>query len=118
MLRKLDRSQGKVLGYDLDGRMTTEDVERVHSDLRAVIREQGAARFLMDVRDLESAEPRAIVEDLKLTPEYLKDVERYAVIGDARWQERLTQATDFLTRGDARYFPPDQIEQAWDWIAR
>jgi hypothetical protein len=23
-------------------------------------------------------------------PGYLKDVERYAVIGDARWQERLT----------------------------
>jgi hypothetical protein len=116
MIRRLETEAPQVLAYDIDRTLTTEDVRAVHDDLRATIDERGSARLLIDVRDLGSAEPGAVVEDLKLTPEYVKDVERYAVVGDERWQRWLTSAADMVTRGEARWFEPEQFEEARDWI--
>jgi hypothetical protein len=116
MIRRLDIEMPQVVAYDIKGKVTTEDVQAVHADLRAVIDERGSARFLADVRGFEGAEPSAVMEDLKLTPEYVKDVERYAVIGDRKWQKWLTEAGDLVTRGAARYFPPEEFERARERI--
>jgi hypothetical protein len=116
MIRKLNVEAPQVIAYDIDGKVTTEDVKALHDARREVIEERGAVRLLMDVRDLSGAGPRAVVEDLKLTPEYVKDVERYAVVGDARWQKWLTSAANTVTRGEARYFEPEEFDRAREWI--
>jgi hypothetical protein len=116
MIRRLDTGAPRVVAYAIDGTLTTDDIGTLHRDLRATIAEHGAARLIMDVGGVGGAEPLAVVKDLKLTPEYVNDVERYAIVGDARWQEWLTGATDLLTRGEARYFGADEHERAREWI--
>jgi hypothetical protein len=116
MYRLLPRSRGNILGYHFSGRFTKEEVAEIHQQVRDVLERQGSVRLLAEIANLRFPEARAIWEDLKLTSVYLKDVERYAVVGDATWHAWLTTLTGKLTRGEARYFKPEQLEEAWAWI--
>jgi hypothetical protein len=116
MIRKMDIETPGVLAYDCEGRITTEDVKRVHEDIRETLDRSEPLRLLIDVREMRGVEPRAVIEDLKLTPEYLRDVDRYAIVGDERWQEWFAGATDRLARGEARFFGDGELGQAKAWI--
>ncbi len=71
-------------------------------------------RILLHIAELDLPTAKAVWEDLKLLPAYVADVERYAMIGDARWHEWLAGLTNTFTQGEARHFQADQVEEAWD----
>jgi hypothetical protein len=116
MYRKLPESSGPVLGYYVTGTITQDEVKEIHRDIERTIDDHGSARLLMDIGDMSTPEPTAVWEDLKLTPEYLGDVERYAILGDSRWQEMAARATALVARGEARFFHREQADAAWEWL--
>jgi hypothetical protein len=116
MYRKLAERKENVLGYHISGTVTDDEIEEIHRDLQSTLRQWGKARLLMEFGELSVPAPSAIWEDLKLTPEYVKDVERYAIVGDRRWQELATRLVNTVTQGEARYFEDSDLEQAWNWI--
>jgi hypothetical protein len=70
------------------------------------------------VRDgrLSGADPSAVWQDLKFTPTYVKDLERFAVVVDKRWHEVVAELSDKLGFADAEFFEISQLDEAWDWI--
>jgi hypothetical protein len=116
MYRTLPQSEGKVLGYECSGTITEPEVKEIHREIESVLEEQGNLRFLIHIADLDFPEAKAVWEDLKLTPTYVKDVERFAIVGDAGWQEWATKVTDLITKGEARFFEASQLDEAWDWV--
>lgn len=116
MTRKIDMETPEIVAYEFDEKLEKEDVEHVHDDLKEAISASDSVRFFADMRHLSEVEPEAILEDLKLTREYLGDIERFAVVGDKRWQSWLTGMTDKLARGEARYFDPDHLDEAEAWV--
>jgi hypothetical protein len=116
MYRKLAESSGSTLGYEFEGRISEDDVEAVTTELERAIEEHGKARLLIVFDDLEGVEPKAIWEDLKFTPRYLTDVERFAFVGDEEWHEWVTAMAEKISRAEARFFTPDDLVQAWAWI--
>jgi len=116
MYRSLSKSSGNVLGYRCSGRITEAEVREIHREIRETLDEHGKVRILVHIADLDLPTAKAVWEDLKLLPTYVSDVERYAIIGDARWHDWLAGLTDTFTRGEARHFHPDQIKEAWDWV--
>ncbi len=116
MIERIDLGEPNVLAYELHGKMTNEDVERVHDDLRAAISTHDNVCMYTDVTDLEGMEPSAVLKDLKLTPEYVSDVDRYAVVGQQRWHELATKLGEAITSGEARFFGPDEKQQAREWV--
>jgi hypothetical protein len=116
MYRTLPRSAGNVLGYHCSGRITEAEVKEIHREIRDTLDEHGSLRILLLITDLDLPEAKAVWEDLKLTSTYLTDVERYAIAGDARWQDWLTTLTSAITKGEARFFSADELDLAWAWI--
>jgi len=116
MYQSLSRSSGNVLGYRCGGRITEAEVKEIHREIQGAVDEHGKVRFLIHIAELDLPTAKAVWEDLKLLPAYVADVERYAIVGDARWQEWLSGITDKLTRGEARHFEGDQLEEAWNWV--
>ena len=55
-------------------------------------------------------------EDLKLDVTHYADVERLVMVGEERWQEWVTRATDLLAPGDVRYFDEARLDAAWAWV--
>lgn len=116
MTQKIDMETPNVVAYELDHKLTKEEVERIHDDLRTAIGQSDKVRLYCDVTDLENVEPQAVIEDLKLTPEYISEIERFAIVGDENWHEWLTKATDVVTQGEARFFSPQDSGEARNWI--
>jgi len=116
MYQSLSRSSGNVLGYRCGGRITEAEVKEIHREIRDALVEHGKVRFLLHFAELDLPTAKAVWEDLKLLPTYVAAVERYALVGDARWHEWFSGLTDKLTRGEARHFQGDQLEEAWDWV--
>jgi hypothetical protein len=116
MYRKLPQSDEKVIGYHVSGSITDTEVREMHRDVEAGIRRHHKVRLLVDISDMAAPEPGAVLEDLKLTPEFIRDVEKYAIVGDARWQDWATRLTNVVASGEARFFEPPQRDEAWRWV--
>ena len=116
MYHALPQSTDNILGYRLSGTVTEQETRELHREIREALDEHGTVRFLLHLGDLGLPEARAVLEDLKLSGAYLRDVERYAIVGDAKWHAWMTGITDLVTRGDARHFGADELDLAWDWI--
>lgn len=116
MYRKLPESEDSVLGYYVTGTVTMDEIREIHRDIDRAMDEHGTVRLLVDVRDMAAPEPGAVWEDLKLTPEYLRSVEKYAIIGDSRWHDLATRATSMVAKGEAKYFERGQEGAAWEWL--
>jgi hypothetical protein len=114
VFRRLPDSAAHVIGYELHGEVTEQDVERIQADIRSAIEDHGRIRLLVTLDDLQGVEPAAVWQDLKMTDEYARHLDRMAVVGSERWQEWVTRAADVMT--DAAYFGPEEHEAAWAWL--
>jgi hypothetical protein len=114
MYRKLPESSGNVLAYALEASLTEEDVEKMQTEMSVAMDQHGPLHLLVKLDGLQDIEPSAVWQDLKMTPEYLQDVERVAVVGDERWHEWATKLSDAFA--DARFFAPDGLADALAWI--
>lgn len=112
MLIKLPESSGAVLGYAIEGRLTAEDVAKMQAEALAAIERHGSIRLLARMDDMRGVEPSALWEDLTMTPEYTRSVDRMAVVGDAAWHDWTTRLSKVIA--EARYF--DDLDQAWAWL--
>ncbi len=118
MIEKFAMEPANLVAYIIYDDVTEEDVKRVRRDMNRVIDDYGSVRIYMDVRKLSGMTPQAVIEDLKLTPEYLRDVERFAIVGDKSWQEWLARLSDAITTGELRYFEPGEAVRGQTWVRR
>lgn len=116
MHRKLDHSTDRALGYHVSGTITRADVDGMQRELEEAIERHGKVRVLCEIGDLNVPEPSAMWEDLKFAPHYVKDVERFALVGDKTWHKWLSSLSDRLTHAETRYFPRSELTEAWAWI--
>lgn len=116
MYRRTGDNGGEVLGYRLSGRLTEGEVKEIQREMDAAIEEHGKVRVLCEMGDFSGADPSAVWQDLKFTPTYVKDLERFALVGDKRWHKVVTELSDKLGFADAEFFEVSQLEEAWDWI--
>jgi hypothetical protein len=69
LIRRLhEESSGNVLGYEVSGKLTEEELGTISEELRAVIAEYGKVRLLVRMRQIPRMELGALAEDLKLMP--------------------------------------------------
>jgi SpoIIAA-like len=115
MLRRLEESSSNVLGWEVTGKVTDEEVRTLSEEFKAAIAEHAKVRVLVRMRRIPRMELAAWVEDFKLTP-YAKDVERYAIVSDSNlfeWTSKIAQA---FIGGEVRRFEDSRYEEAWRWL--
>src|ERR671913_673766 len=94
MIRRLEESSDNVLGWEVTGKVTEEEVRTLSEEFKAAIAEHGKVRVLVRMRRIPRMGLGAWVEDFKLTP-YAKDVERYAIVSDSNlfeWTSKIAEA--------------------------
>src|ERR671921_182809 len=94
MIRRLEETSGNVLGWEVTGKVTEEEVRTISEEFKAAIAEHGKVRVLVRMRRIPRMELTAWVEDFKLTP-YAKNVERYAIVSDSNlfeWTTKIAEA--------------------------
>jgi hypothetical protein len=115
MIRRLEESSGNVLGWEVTGKVTEEEVRTLSEEFKAAIAEHGKVRVLVRMRRIPRMRLGAWVEDFKLTP-YAKDVERYAIVSDSNLFEWTSKIAEAFIGGEVRRFEDWQYEEAWRWL--
>lgn len=115
LIRRLHESSGNVLGWEVTGEVTEEEVRTVSEEFRAAVAEHGKVRPLVRMRRIPRMGLGAWVEAFKLTP-YATDVERYAIVSDSALFEWAAKIGDAFIGGEVKRFEDSRYEEAWRWL--
>ena len=115
MIRRLEEGSGNVLGWEVTGKVTEEEVRTISEAFKAAVAEHGKVSALVRMRRIPSMELGAWVEDFKLAP-YAKDVERYAIVSDSNLFEWPAKIGEAFIGGEVKRFEDSRYEEAWRWL--
>lgn len=73
-------------------------------------------RLLAELHDFQGWTAGALWEDTKFAARHFNDIERLAVVGDARWEKGVTLFVTPFTAAKVRYFDMPHADQARAWV--
>lgn len=118
MFEILPESTETCIGFRVSGEVTAEDYAGLVPKLDEAIAAHGKINLLMVMGDFEGwSGMDAAKADLDLGTHQYRQVEKAAFVGSKNWQKWIIGALNpFTRRTDERYFNPDELDAAWDWI--
>ena len=109
--------RGKILVVKLIGEVKKEHFAESDQLLEEKIEGDEDAVVLLDLRRYEGASDLSTAwQELKLVHTHANRVEKIAVVGSLDWQKLATLLVSPFTRATERFFEPDEIQEAFDWL--
>jgi hypothetical protein len=119
-VRLLETGDPAVHAWEIDGRLTPADVERVSAPLREAFDRGGTVNLLVRIKESDGFDASVLTERsliaLKLAA--LRHVDRYAVVGAKGWVERMAGLIDPLVAPHVRVFDAEDEDAAWAWVLK
>lgn len=118
MLEMLPQSSEAALAVEARGKLTDTDYQQVLIPrLREMIAKQGKARVMMVMSpEFRGWEPRGAWDDATFGLKHRKDFAKMALVGAPKWVRWSLDVGKHFMSGEVRSFPPEQAQQAWDWV--
>ncbi len=105
-----------VLAFKAVGKLTHADYQKFLPTLEEAIREQGQISLLLELENFHGWDKEAAKDDYEFTRSHLENFKRIAIVGDSRWEKWLTLLAKPFVDVEVRFFTPDQLSEAWDWV--
>ncbi len=105
-----------VAAFKAVGRLTHEDYRRFLPTLEKILEEEGRISLLLELENFRGWELEAARDDYEFAREHLEQFRRIAIVGDRRWERWLVALARPFTGVEVRFFTPDQLSEAWDWV--
>ena len=116
MIHVLNSEKDNLISAKLSGKISKSDVEKVHSRIHEILKNNNKVHFYFEVADLDGYTIKGFWEDIKTDASHLSDYGKMAFVGNNKWQERVAIATDFFTSSEVKYFDLKDTEEAKRWI--
>lgn len=116
MYRRLERSRGPVLGYEIESALGDGEYAEISHEVDAAVAAHASVRLLLRMPGLPGTEISANDDRFRFVRDRLGGIERLAVVGEHRGLEWLVRTADKLTGTDIKHFPPDGEDLAWVWV--
>lgn len=98
--------------------LTADDYQALVPELQRLIEEHGKIRLIWDMKNFEGWQPGALWQDAKFDLRHNDDVERIAMVGEARWENLMTQLMKPFAKAKVKYFDQAAYEDAQRWIQK
>lgn len=109
-------SAGNIVTLKFRGNVSKADYEQFVPQLEHLMEGDAKIRLLIELHDFEGWTLGAIWEDTKFAARHFNDIERLAVVGEARWERSMTMFVRPFTIAAVEYFDMQDIEQARRWV--
>jgi len=116
MVQFLNFEKTNLIAAFLEGKISKEDVEKIHLLIHKILKTNNKVDFYFEMHDFHGYDLQGLWADLKVDASHLSDYGRMAFVGEKKWQEWATKATDFFTGLEVKYFDLKDKEQAKQWI--
>jgi hypothetical protein len=100
----------------IKGFVSTQKFEDTAKKLKAFIARHGKVNVLEVIEDFEGMDGTAFWQDFKFSLAHLNDFSRCAIVSDGKWVTPWSEIVAPFFKGEVRYFPPDEIEAAREWL--
>jgi hypothetical protein len=106
----------KVLEVGLTGMLAKEDYEQFGPAVERLVKAHGKIRMLVEMHDFHGWSAGALWQDIKFDAKHFKDIERLAIVGEAKWQHGMAVFCTPFTTAKVRYFDRGSLDQARAWL--
>ncbi len=110
-------SDSMILNVRVSDKLTKDDYATFAPQLEKYVEQHGPLRVLLQTDDFHGWEASALWEDIKFNVRHFNDIERLAIVGEKKWEKGMATFCKPFTTASIRYFPPDQLEEARNWVA-
>jgi len=119
LIRPISDLPGNVLGFELVGRITTEDYREALDPILEQAAQHGQKMRVLVVLgpEFEGFEGGAILEDARLGLRTWSAWERIAIVTDDRAIADVVHLLGWLVPGEVQVFPIDDVGAATVWAA-
>jgi hypothetical protein len=117
-LHFIQTSSESVVAYEIDGRVTEEDVKESVKELKSKFEQHEKINILVRMKNFKGYDLAALLNDELYRVKYqsLSKVERYAVIGAPTWMRNFLELIDPAFKVKIQVFDADEEEAAWEWV--
>jgi len=112
-----EQNGGKVAIVRVTGKLSKEDYELFVPEIERLIDRFGKIRVLFEMLDFHGWEAGALWADIKFDAKHFRDIERLALVGDAKWEKGMSVFCKPFTTAKVQYFDLAQSEEAYRWVA-
>lgn len=110
---------GNAVCVTLHGKLAPEYYDTLGPALEAQIKDHGAMRLLLDLRDFDGWQGlSALGAHLKLVRSHVSAVQRIAVVADSAWVHMAERVIGGLVKAETKFFSPDAFEAAKAWVTK
>lgn len=108
---------GKIISIAITGTLEKSDYEAFVPEMDRLIEVHGKIRILLELEDFHGWTGGALWEDTKFAARHFADIDRLAIVGDARWEKGMAAFCRVFTTATVRYFDHENRSQAKAWIS-
>lgn len=120
MIERLKESSGGVLGFQVTGKMTDEDIKAFEPQIEFLIRERKhkPIGILADLSQMRGADWKARWDEMRFLQKHSEHIARMAVVGADKWEEimAILTAGAAILEAETRYYDKSEILRAWEWV--
>ena len=116
MIEILNLEQKNLIAAKISGRLTTQDVKKIHPLIHSVLDNGSKVNFYFEIEEFDGYTLKGFWEDLKIDSQHTADYGKMAFVGSKKWQEWAAKATDFFTGSEVKFFEMSQRNDARKWI--
>ncbi|RAJ97842.1 SpoIIAA-like protein [Larkinella arboricola] len=116
MIAPIDFGIPRVVGFRVNGPITTADIQPWASLLENKIQQEGKLRVYVEYETISGITWNALVQDLKFDLKHLGDFEKAAIVSDRTWLNLAAKVAGFLPNLEVKTFSFTEKEQAKQWI--
>lgn len=109
-------SGGRLLIVNLSGQVTKSDYARFTPAVEKAIKAHGRVRMLVRMHDFHGWSMGALWEDVKFDLRHFADIDRLALVGDARWEAAMSVFCKPFTTAKVHYFEEKALREALAWV--
>ena len=105
-----------VVAFKAVGKLTHADYQKFLPTLEEIIRKEGPISLLLELENFHGWDLEAAKDDYEFAKTHLEYFRRIAIVGDKGWERWLTLMAKPFVDTEVRFFTPDQLSEAWDWV--
>ena len=99
-------------------KLDDEDYKKLLPVLRRKVEEHGMIRWYFEMRNFKGWSPGAMWKDVTFDFKNRENLEKIAMVGDRKWEEKLTDLMKPFSNADIKFFSLEQKEEAKKWISK
>lgn len=114
----IETDDPEILGFELNGRVSAQEMERVSDDLNDRLEHGSPKRMLGRFTHYRGFSPAGIMDEdfWAMKRDMIRTLDRYALVGAPNWMTSMIRALDPLFRVEVRCFESDAEADAWAWL--